>query len=120
MAFLMSRFARAGVVGLVVVWATATLAMTAAVLDHGPRPAVQTEAGDEDLDEAAEADPTPTIRPSTTTTAPSTTAAPTTVASPDHLLAPSSTDVPTDVPTEVLPSVATAADPVTAQPDFTG
>ena len=117
---LMGRFARAGAVGFVVVWAAATLTMTAASLDSGPRPSDQTESTDIDAEPRADVDSaaTPTIRPPTTTLAePPPTATSTTTPSPQHLAGPSSKAV---VVTEVLPSIATAAQPVTAQPDFTG
>lgn len=120
---LMGRFSRAGAVGFVVVWAAATLTMTAASLDSGPRPSGQTESIDIDAEPRADVDSaaTPTIRPPTTTLAEpppaASTATSTTTPSPQHLAAPSSKAV---VVTEVLPSIATAAQPVTAQPDFTG
>ena len=133
MAILMGRFARAGAVAFVVTWAVATLTMTAASLDAGSRPSVRAgtpDVGQADAVSDADADisSTPTIRPPTTTVAraPAVGAATsTTRPSPAHLSGSSSAAV---VATEVLPSTATAAppslaaaaQPVTAQPDFTG
>ena len=109
--------------GFVVAWAATTLTMTAASLDAGPRPSDQTEPTDIDTEPLADLDSaaTPTIRPPTTTLAEppptASTATSTTTPSPQRLGGPSSAAV---VVTEVLPSIATAAQPVTAQPDFTG
>jgi hypothetical protein len=144
-AILVGRFARFGVVGFVATWASATLAMTAMTLDRDARPVADasgvessstevtagvgessdtgTGVGYSGTDDSDAGDDGPA-----TITAPSTTTAPTTTGTlsepeepavtPDHLVVPTSTA--RQVRTEVLTEVAHAADPVTAQPDFTG
>lgn len=119
MAILTGRVARAGAVGFVIVWATATLAMTAASMDSGPRPSLTSTPIDDDEPATGETvtdedDAAPSESIETPDASLPTASAPASM--PEHL-----DTLPTiPPPTRVLPSVANGADPVQDEPDFTG